>query len=174
MTIMGTVRKAGEGDSNKCGVDPTINGLVSPDDELRWAQAPAGQLGHDTTYATPIHRSKQAAAQSFSFLLRHIIASSRCSKFDLTNQTACEGQAHTMFRAQSNVFDDVVVKATDENLTSENWEYILVCDIRCELGCWDYAGEQLRASEPCIWALGDYACCSFHSKLLLITVTGCM
>lgn len=32
-----------------------------------------------------------------------------------------------MFRAQSNIFDDVVVKATDENLTSENWEYILVC-----------------------------------------------
>jgi len=31
-----------------------------------------------------------------------------------------------MFRAQANVFDDVVVKATDENLTSENWEYILV------------------------------------------------
>jgi hypothetical protein len=35
-------------------------------------------------------------------------------------------QAATMFRAQSNIFDDVVVKATDENLTSENWEYILV------------------------------------------------
>ncbi|EMD88616.1 hypothetical protein COCC4DRAFT_72035 [Bipolaris maydis ATCC 48331] len=34
-----------------------------------------------------------------------------------------------MFRGQSNIFDDVVVKATDENLTSENWEYILdVCD----------------------------------------------
>ncbi|KAF1850224.1 uncharacterized protein K460DRAFT_350304 [Cucurbitaria berberidis CBS 394.84] len=34
-----------------------------------------------------------------------------------------------MFRAQSNIFDDVVEKATDENLTSENWEYILdVCD----------------------------------------------
>ncbi|KAF2713868.1 hypothetical protein K504DRAFT_473077 [Pleomassaria siparia CBS 279.74] len=34
-----------------------------------------------------------------------------------------------MFRAQQNDFDDVVVKATDENLTSENWEYILdVCD----------------------------------------------
>jgi hypothetical protein len=32
-----------------------------------------------------------------------------------------------MFRAQGNIFDDVVVKATDENLTSENWEYILVC-----------------------------------------------
>ena len=31
-----------------------------------------------------------------------------------------------MFRAQSNIFDDVVVKSTDENLTSENWEYILV------------------------------------------------
>lgn len=31
-----------------------------------------------------------------------------------------------MFRAQTNAFDDVVVKATDENLTSENWEYILV------------------------------------------------
>ncbi|USP79543.1 hypothetical protein yc1106_06817 [Curvularia clavata] len=31
-----------------------------------------------------------------------------------------------MFRAQSNIFDDVVVKATDENLTSENWEYILL------------------------------------------------
>ncbi|KAF2181088.1 hypothetical protein K469DRAFT_752944 [Zopfia rhizophila CBS 207.26] len=34
-----------------------------------------------------------------------------------------------MFRAQQNAFDDAVVKATDENLTSENWEYILdVCD----------------------------------------------
>ena len=31
-----------------------------------------------------------------------------------------------MFRAQSNLFDDVVGKATDENLTSENREYILV------------------------------------------------
>jgi hypothetical protein len=31
-----------------------------------------------------------------------------------------------MFRAQANAFDDAVVKATDENLTSENWEYILV------------------------------------------------
>lgn len=34
-----------------------------------------------------------------------------------------------MFRAQGNIFDEVVVKATDENLTSENWEYILVCHI---------------------------------------------
>ncbi|KAJ9661592.1 ESCRT-0 subunit protein hse1 [Coniosporium apollinis] len=34
-----------------------------------------------------------------------------------------------MFRAQQNAFDELVVKATDENLTSENWEYILdVCD----------------------------------------------
>ncbi|KAK0654238.1 Class E vacuolar protein-sorting machinery protein HSE1 [Lasiodiplodia hormozganensis] len=34
-----------------------------------------------------------------------------------------------MFRAQANQFDDVVVRATDENLTSENWEFILdVCD----------------------------------------------
>ncbi|KAL2012287.1 hypothetical protein VTN00DRAFT_5005 [Thermoascus crustaceus] len=34
-----------------------------------------------------------------------------------------------MFRTQQNAFDDVVAKATDENLTSENWEYILdVCD----------------------------------------------
>ncbi|KAK7185778.1 class e vacuolar protein-sorting machinery protein hse1 [Paraphaeosphaeria sporulosa] len=34
-----------------------------------------------------------------------------------------------MFRAQTNAFDDAVLKATDENLTSENWEYILdVCD----------------------------------------------
>jgi len=32
-----------------------------------------------------------------------------------------------MFRAQTNAFDDVVVKATDENLTSENWAYIMVC-----------------------------------------------
>jgi hypothetical protein len=31
-----------------------------------------------------------------------------------------------MFRAQQNAFDDAVAKATDENLTSENWEYILV------------------------------------------------
>ncbi|RAL16286.1 ESCRT-0 subunit protein HSE1 [Aspergillus homomorphus CBS 101889] len=34
-----------------------------------------------------------------------------------------------MFRAQQNAFDDAVAKATDENLTAENWEYILdVCD----------------------------------------------
>ncbi|KAL1970013.1 hypothetical protein VTN77DRAFT_6418 [Rasamsonia byssochlamydoides] len=34
-----------------------------------------------------------------------------------------------MFRTQQNAFDDAVAKATDENLTSENWEYILdVCD----------------------------------------------
>ncbi|KAM0147158.1 hypothetical protein ACHAPG_010743 [Botrytis cinerea] len=34
-----------------------------------------------------------------------------------------------MFRAQQNAFDEVVAKATDENLTSENWEYIMdVCD----------------------------------------------
>ncbi|OQD71777.1 hypothetical protein PENPOL_c001G00150 [Penicillium polonicum] len=34
-----------------------------------------------------------------------------------------------MFRAQQNHFDDAVAKATDENLTSENWEFILdVCD----------------------------------------------
>ncbi|WEW58177.1 ESCRT-0 subunit protein hse1 [Emydomyces testavorans] len=34
-----------------------------------------------------------------------------------------------MFRAQQNAYDDIVAKATDENLTSENWEYILdVCD----------------------------------------------
>ncbi|KAI9794632.1 MAG: ESCRT-0 subunit protein hse1 [Peltula sp. TS41687] len=34
-----------------------------------------------------------------------------------------------MFRAQQNPYDDAVAKATDENLTSENWEYIMdVCD----------------------------------------------
>ncbi|KAI4273444.1 MAG: hypothetical protein L6R38_006336 [Xanthoria sp. 2 TBL-2021] len=34
-----------------------------------------------------------------------------------------------MFRTQQNAFDEAVAKATDENLTSENWEYILdVCD----------------------------------------------
>lgn len=49
-----------------------------------------------------------------------------------------------MFRAQQNAFDDAVgklqnsiapstvshlaAKATDENLTSENWEYILVSE----------------------------------------------
>ncbi|KAH0545249.1 ESCRT-0 subunit protein hse1 [Glutinoglossum americanum] len=39
------------------------------------------------------------------------------------------GLLFIMFRAQQNAFDDVVAKATDENLTSENWEYILdVCD----------------------------------------------
>ncbi|RMZ82178.1 hypothetical protein DV738_g1713, partial [Chaetothyriales sp. CBS 135597] len=34
-----------------------------------------------------------------------------------------------MFRTQQNAFDEAVTKATDENLTSENWELILdVCD----------------------------------------------
>lgn len=36
------------------------------------------------------------------------------------------GCTRAMFRAQTNAFDDAVFKATDENLTSENWEYILV------------------------------------------------
>ncbi|KAI5308616.1 ESCRT-0 subunit protein hse1, partial [Ascosphaera atra] len=36
-----------------------------------------------------------------------------------------------MFRAsQISQFDEPVAKATDENLTSENWEYILVCEGR--------------------------------------------
>ncbi|KAF8439148.1 hypothetical protein BGX38DRAFT_1273514 [Terfezia claveryi] len=30
-----------------------------------------------------------------------------------------------MFRAPQNPFDDVIAKATDENLTSENWEYMM-------------------------------------------------
>lgn len=34
-----------------------------------------------------------------------------------------------MFRAPQNPYDEIVAKATDENLTSENWEYIMdVCD----------------------------------------------
>ncbi|RKF77344.1 Class E vacuolar protein-sorting machinery protein HSE1 [Golovinomyces cichoracearum] len=34
-----------------------------------------------------------------------------------------------MFRAAQNPYDEIVAKATDENLTSENWEYIIdVCD----------------------------------------------
>ena len=34
-----------------------------------------------------------------------------------------------MFRTQASPFDDAVARATDENLTSENWEFILdVCD----------------------------------------------
>ncbi|KAI9681857.1 MAG: ESCRT-0 subunit protein hse1 [Trizodia sp. TS-e1964] len=34
-----------------------------------------------------------------------------------------------MFRAQQNAFDEAVAKSTDENLTSENWEFIMnVCD----------------------------------------------
>ncbi|KAJ4307753.1 ESCRT-0 subunit protein hse1, partial [Neodidymelliopsis sp. IMI 364377] len=49
-----------------------------------------------------------------------------------------------MFRAQSNIFDDVVVKATDENLTSENWEYILdVCD---KVGSSDTGAQQAVAA----------------------------
>lgn len=49
-----------------------------------------------------------------------------------------------MFRAQSNMFDDVVVKATDENLTSENWEYILdVCD---KVGSSDTGAQQAVAA----------------------------
>lgn len=30
-----------------------------------------------------------------------------------------------MFRTQTNEFDEVIAKATDENLTSENWEYMM-------------------------------------------------
>ena len=49
-----------------------------------------------------------------------------------------------MFRAQTNAFDDVVLKATDENLTSENWEYILdVCD---KVGSADTGAQQAVAA----------------------------
>ncbi|KAL9119861.1 MAG: hypothetical protein Q9187_003580 [Circinaria calcarea] len=49
-----------------------------------------------------------------------------------------------MFRAQQNVFDEVVAKATDENLTSENWEYILdVCD---RVSAEDTGGKDVVAS----------------------------
>ncbi|MCJ1336332.1 ESCRT-0 subunit protein hse1 [Bachmanniomyces sp. S44760] len=52
-----------------------------------------------------------------------------------------------MFRAQQNAFDDVVAKATDENLTSENWEYILdVCDrvASAETGGKDAAASMIK------------------------------
>jgi hypothetical protein len=58
-----------------------------------------------------------------------------------------------MFRAQSNIFDDVVVKATDENLTSENWEYILVYILNYAHGGyvdgWRLAGlPRVRSTSP--------------------------
>ena len=53
-----------------------------------------------------------------------------------------------MFRAQSNIFDDVVVKATDENLTNENWEYILVRSAfaRCWAATWAHVATIARST----------------------------
>ncbi|KAL5350780.1 ESCRT-0 subunit protein hse1 [Pseudogymnoascus australis] len=49
-----------------------------------------------------------------------------------------------MFRAQQNAFDDVVAKATDENLTSENWEYIM--DVVDKVGSEETGGKDAVAS----------------------------
>ncbi|KFY84161.1 hypothetical protein V500_09545 [Pseudogymnoascus sp. VKM F-4518 (FW-2643)] len=49
-----------------------------------------------------------------------------------------------MFRAQQNAFDDVVAKATDENLTSENWEYIM--DVVDKVGSEESGGKDAVAS----------------------------
>jgi hypothetical protein len=84
-----------------------------------------------------------------------------------------------MFRAQSNIFDDVVVKATDENLTSENWEYILVCSVISERPARRVDGwRDLRAlghfnctlgDSSCSWSLADqiYRMCATKSGLLI-------
>ncbi len=53
-----------------------------------------------------------------------------------------------MFRAQSNAFDEAVVKATDENLTSENWEFILVWQPACSYSDMSCASRQPGASSP--------------------------
>ncbi|OBT66872.1 hypothetical protein VE03_04249 [Pseudogymnoascus sp. 23342-1-I1] len=49
-----------------------------------------------------------------------------------------------MFRAQQSAFDDVVAKATDENLTSENWEYIM--DVVDKVGSEESGGKDAVAS----------------------------
>ncbi|KAJ6261324.1 Intersectin-2 [Drechslerella dactyloides] len=51
-----------------------------------------------------------------------------------------------MFRgAQANPFDDVVAKATDENLTSENWEYIMEAVDKVDAGGETAAGDVVAA-----------------------------
>ncbi|KAL8693848.1 MAG: hypothetical protein Q9218_001404 [Villophora microphyllina] len=76
-------------------------------------------------FALKVDPEKRASAHD---LLRVL------STFDSEAQERSQKQtqlAYTavMFRTQQNAFDDAVAKATDENLTSENWEYILdVCD----------------------------------------------
>lgn len=49
-----------------------------------------------------------------------------------------------MFRAQQNAFDDAVAKATDENLTSENWEFIM--DVVDKVGSEPTGGKDVVAS----------------------------
>ncbi|KAK6354834.1 ESCRT-0 subunit protein hse1 [Orbilia brochopaga] len=51
-----------------------------------------------------------------------------------------------MFRgAQANPFDDVVAKATDENLTSENWEFIMEAVDKVDAGGETAAGDVVAA-----------------------------
>lgn len=51
------------------------------------------------------------------------------SSFEVSPSSPDDRAAAKMFRAQANRFDEAVAKATDENLTSENWEFIMdVCD----------------------------------------------
>lgn len=79
---------------------------------------PPPGLGTWALASTYVHSSRQSRSSTSP---RH--------DPDLIFQIAARlfgGRTFDMFRAQANAFDDAVFKATDENLTSENWEYILV------------------------------------------------
>jgi hypothetical protein len=80
-------------------------------------------LQHRHDSPLPTHPSRPSSCSDTSRRLTSPSASAKSSEPASRSRLK---QATAMFRAQSNIFDDVVVKATDENLTSENWEYILV------------------------------------------------
>ncbi|KAK5103153.1 signal transducing kinase of the PAK [Lithohypha guttulata] len=81
-------------------------------------------------FGTPKIKDEHALSpvfRDFLYFALKVEPEKRASAHDLL--TRSQSSTLRMFRAQQNAFDDVVAKATDENLTSENWEYILdVCD----------------------------------------------
>jgi hypothetical protein len=98
----------------------------------------ASHLQHTYDSPLPTHRSRNArSSYSTHCPAHHRLPPQRAPPAP----RSLKEQAAAMFRAQSNIFDDVVVKATDENLTSENWEYILVRLFRyCAFGRWRAPG----------------------------------
>ncbi|KAJ8105633.1 hypothetical protein OPT61_g10058 [Boeremia exigua] len=124
-----------------CGGSPVAH-LGAPTKPPTYDDAAAHSLPTQETPAAL--QTTHCGHAHLSFLSRVALFLHRVPEYAHSTPFQPGAAGNTMFRAQSNIFDDVVVKATDENLTSENWEYILdVCD---KVGSSDTGAQQAVAA----------------------------